>query len=153
MPCDWLCSLTSSITENVEFHENNLSVSEAVVVCWTLRGVLRSWGVRCGEDLTCWFRATREPFYGEERVLQQASAVDARVALLESVFVTVALHMGRQEHVESDVPATGPTRAAPGTRGRFPIAGPVPPACWESLDSVKRRLLGARSSSEELPIS
>ncbi len=69
-------------------------------------------------------------------MLQLASAVDARVALLESVFVTVALHMGQQEHVEGVVPASGPTRTAPGSRGRLPIAGPVPSASWESLDSV-----------------
>ena len=103
------------------------------------------WGVRFGEDLSCWFREHGFPgaqpgnhfsARAQERVLQQASAVDARVALSESVFVTVALHMGRHEHVEGAVPATGPTRAAPCSRGRLPIAGPVPSASWKSLDSV-----------------
>ena len=75
-----------------------------------------------GQDLS-WFR--EHGFHGaqpgnhftaraQERVLQQASAVDARVALLESVFVTVELHVGRQEHVEGDVPATSPTPRSTG---------------------------------------
>ena len=69
----WLCSLTSFITENVEFHENNLSVSEAVVVGWTaLRGVIRSWCVRCGEDL--------EPFLGEGTTARVAAGQRGRCA-------------------------------------------------------------------------
>ena len=104
-----------------QFHENNLSVSEAVAVGWTaFRGVLRSWGVRRGEDMTCWFREHEFPgaqpgnhftARAQECMLQQASAVDARVAVLESVFETVALHMGRQEHSEGNVPPTTNARS------------------------------------------
>ena len=99
----------------------------AQIVGCPLRGRLELWVSRARVSGS----PTREPFLGEK-----SSAVDARVALLESVFVSVALHMGRQEHVEGAVPATGPTRAVPGSRGRFPIAGRVPSASWESLDSV-----------------
>ena len=70
---DWLCTLTSSITANVEFHENNLSVSEAVVVALDC-------APRCAQILGCPLRRrfellvsrarvsgspTREPFLGE----------------------------------------------------------------------------------------
>ena len=75
-------------------------------------------------------------------MLQQASVVDAPVALLESVFVSVALHMGRQEHVNSREMAVGDVPQPPvcgphrGSRGRLPTGGPVPSASWESLDTV-----------------
>ena len=116
-----------------------LAVRRASALALQSMEVQTSLGSRMGEDLTCWFREHGFPgaqpgnhftARAQERVLQHASAVDARVALLESVFVTVAFYMGRQEHVEGDVPATGPTRAVPGRRGRFPIAGPVPSASW-----------------------
>ena len=32
---DWMCSVSSCITDNIQFHENYLAASEAVTVGWT----------------------------------------------------------------------------------------------------------------------
>ena len=68
--------------------------------------VFRSWDVASGEDLTRWLREHGHPgaqpgnhisARAQEHMLQQACGVDARVALLEAVFVVIAVHMGRQD--------------------------------------------------------
>ena len=88
--------------------------------------------------------ATRKPHHRQSTGAHvAASVVDAaRVALLESAFVSVALHMGRQEHVNpremavGDVPQPPVRGAHQGSRGLLPTGGPVPSASWESLGTV-----------------
>ena len=64
---------------------------------------MRGWGISTPEDLTGWLR--RREFQGaslghhisanaQEFLLGQACAVDGRVALLEAVYVQLAIHRG-----------------------------------------------------------
>ena len=62
-------------------------------------------GVTNREDLTTWFREHGYPgaqpgnhitTRAQEHLLQRASDVDARVSLVESVFVIIAVQLGRQ---------------------------------------------------------
>ena len=103
---DWLVRTSERIEDPVHLHENNVTVSQAVMLGWSsLRGVLRGWGVLSREDLTGWMRGHGYPgarpgnhitARAQEHLLHHASRVDARVSLLEGAFVTIVLHMGRQ---------------------------------------------------------
>ena len=114
----WLSRVTSQISDQVHLFENAVSADEAVRIGWTALGaVFRSWHVASREDLTCWLREHRYPgapghisARAPEHVLQQACA-DARVGLLEEVFVVVAIHMGRQDF--HDVPTVDSTTTRP----------------------------------------
>ena len=90
---DWLAQILSSIREPINFHENHLSVSEAVRIGWSaIRGVFRSWGISAREDLTSWlqshgFPATQAGNHisarAQEYLLTEACNFDVRVALFE----------------------------------------------------------------------
>ena len=94
------------ITEPVEFHGGQVTCGEAAHVGWTaLREVFRTWNVHEMGDLTTWLRsngfAAVQPgnhisARAQEHILTQACAFDARVALLESAYVALTLHRGRQ---------------------------------------------------------
>ena len=99
---DWLVRTSERIEDPVHLHENNVTVSQAVMLGWSsLRGVPRGWGVLSREDLTGWMREHGNPGARpgnhitarvQEHLLHHAS----RVSLLEAAFVTIVLHMGRQ---------------------------------------------------------
>ena len=66
-----------------------------------LRQVLREWGIEEPNHLTTWLRGQGFPgtspgnHISQEFIMGEASHVDARVALLEGVYVQLAIHMGR----------------------------------------------------------
>ena len=103
---DWITQMCQRIREPLTFLESNLTATEAVGLGWaSLREVFRRWNIREQEDLTIWFR--REGFPGaqpgnhisaraQEHLLTSACRVDARVALLESVYVGITLHVARE---------------------------------------------------------
>ena len=103
---EWLITSCEEITEPVELHGGQVTCGEAVQVGWTaLREVFRSWNVHATGDLTIWLRsngfAAVQPgnhisARAQEHILTQACACDARVALLESAYVALTLHCGRQ---------------------------------------------------------
>ena len=76
------------------------------MIGWTsLRAAMRSWGITTEQDLSQWLR--RQGFPGpqpgnhisaraQEFVLAEGCRFDARVAMLEVVFVTTTLEFGRQ---------------------------------------------------------
>ena len=73
---------------------------------------MRGWGIQDREDLSTWLRnngfaGTAPGNYiaarAQEFLLSEAVAVDARVALLEAVYVCLNVHMSRQLAVESSV--------------------------------------------------
>ena len=83
----------------MQHHEHNVTASHAVTLWWNVAGrsvsddsrrsdcvVLRAWVSRCSTVNHITARA-------QEQLLQRASQVDARVSLLESVFVNVAIHV------------------------------------------------------------
>ena len=105
---EWIMTAASEITQPVQFHEGQIYPREAAHVGWfALRQVLRSWGIASREHLTAKLgQKVFEPHsqattslpahrrsYSVEHVLR------TRVALLESVFVALVLHVGRQSSV------------------------------------------------------
>ena len=101
---------------------------------------MRGWGIQAREDLSIWLR--NNGFAGtapgnhiaaraQEFLLSEAVAVDARVALLEAVYVCLTVHMSRQLAVESRV--TEVFRRA--VQRRTPPST-FPEGSWEQLDEV-----------------
>ena len=96
----WLME-ASSVISNVAVTGVEMTGSEAVATGWeALRDVLRSRGIRSREDLAEWISAQGFPvprwghhFSGrvQERILNMAIAVDARVSALECLFVKLTL--------------------------------------------------------------
>ena len=103
---DWITQMCQRIREPLTFFESNLTATEAVGLGWaSLREVFRRWNIREQEDFTIWFR--REGFTGaqpgnhisaraQEHLLTSECREDARVALLESVYVEITLHVARE---------------------------------------------------------
>ena len=124
------------IPEPVDFHGGIVSASVAART-----GLQREWGIMSEGDLTLWFRANGFPSAqvgnhistrAQEHILSEASASDARVVLLESVFVVLTLHRGRQ---------IGMTPRLSGPQGSTPMPAvhdPQNPHAdnWSSLDQV-----------------
>ena len=90
---DWLIEVASPIVEPIAFHGGNINPGAAIQTGWlALRAVMRSWGVEAREGLTLWLQShgsqPRHQDIGaraQEAVINEACAVDARVALLEAV--------------------------------------------------------------------
>ena len=109
-------SSASRISRPIEFHEGQVAPQEAARIGWlALREVMRSWGIVSREGLTQWLQ--REGFQAvqpgnhigaraQEVLLGRACSEDARVALLESVYVPLVLHTGRETRVEPALAAT-----------------------------------------------
>ena len=102
---EWMVGASRGLTlPAVEFHEGSMEPEAAVVVGWTaLREVFRGWGIMAAEDLTT--RLCQEGFprcsvgnhisaRAQEHILRQACEVDARVALLEVMYVLITVHLG-----------------------------------------------------------
>ena len=103
---------------------------------------MRGWGISSAEDLTMWLRGHGFPgaarahhitARAQEFLLSEACAVDARVALLEAVYVQIAIHRGRQVAVPVCPPAQVPLRRAREIR-RPPPPQEVPVETWAVLD-------------------
>ena len=132
----------------VEFHEGSVEPDAAVVVGWNaLREVFRGWGIMAAQDLTT--RLCQEGFprcavgnhisaRAQEHILRQACEVDARVALLEVMYVLITVHLGRLLAVPDVASMTVPMLPPP-VRS-VEITG----ATWEFLDQVD---LGRRFSA------
>ena len=108
----------------------------------SLRNVFREWRIASEGDLTLWFRANGFPGAQvgnhisarvQEHIFTEATARDAGVALLESVYVVLTLHRGRQMGVVSrgEVHQSSP-RQGPA------IHDPQNPyvESWSSLDQI-----------------
>ena len=138
---EWFVATAIPMEVPLEFHEGGISPSEAARVWWSsLREVTRGRGIQVGEDLSIWLRnngfagsapgnhiATR----AQEFFLREAVAVDARVSLLEAVYVCLTVRMSRQLAVESRVTEM-PRRAV---QRRTP-SSTFPKGSWEQLDEV-----------------
>ena len=140
---EWLVGSVSSIEALTNFHGGNINPGEAVQEGWLcLRRVMRGWGISTPEDLTGWLR--RHGFPGpspghhisalaQEFLLGQACAEDGRVALLEAVYVQLAIHRGRQMAVPAG-PSQPPLLRRAREARRPPIPQEVPVATWSELD-------------------
>ena len=142
---DWLVEVLGEIPDPVEVHGGFIAPSAAVQVGWaSLRQAMRSWGISRAEDLTIWLRTNGLPATqrgnhlsarAQEHIMTEACRADARVALLETAFVALALFRGRQ----MGLPPMTPERVLvprPSRRSLFVHDGGVPPESWESLDGV-----------------
>ena len=140
---EWLTSIAGRVDEPVPVFGGNTSASEAVRTGWAaLRFAFRCWGVNSDVELSGWlsrngFPATRPGHHisgrAQEFILTSACREDARVALLEVVFVVITLNEGRnQTPAEGDVVPPIP-RASIGGTG---IPTSVPRDSWEQLDNV-----------------
>ena len=126
----------------MEFHGGQIEAVQTVAEGWSsLKAVFRSWGILEVDDLTIWLR--RQGFVGaqpgnliaaraQDFIMHEAARADARVALLEVVFVAVVFHVAN---------CMGPSVARPGltthrTLGARlqPSAAGMPPGTWEQLD-------------------
>ena len=95
---------------------------------------MRSWGVGQEVDLQAWLRGQGVPgpqpgnhisARAQEYILSEVCRSDARVALLEAVFVTTTLELGRR-----NAPAS--SRIPSAATGRLPLR--VEHSSWASLD-------------------
>ena len=140
---DWLTATLTGAPQ-VEFHGGQIEAVQAVAEGWSsLKAVFRSWGILEVDDLTIWLR--RQGFVGaqpgnhiaaraQEFIMHEAARADARVALLEVVFVAVVFHVANR---------VGPSVARPGltthrtlgARSQTSAAG-MPPGTWEQLDHM-----------------
>ena len=122
---EWIMASASRISRPIEFHEGQVAPQEAARIGWlALREVMRSWGIVSREGLTQWlqsegFQAVQPGNHigarAQEVLLGRACSEDARVALLESVYVALVLHTGREIRVE---PALAGNRST--TTGQCP---------------------------------
>ena len=97
---DWL------ITEAHSVREGSQEASAAVRHGWVaLREVMRAWGIEDADGLSRWLGSQGFPMCSpgnhisaraQELILHEATARDARVALLESVYVLITLQHGRE---------------------------------------------------------
>ena len=138
---EWLISVTSVMAEPMHFFGSDMAPSAAVRVGWTaLRAVLRSWCIGSEAELSTWlgnhgFPATRPGNHitarAPEHILTTACGEDARVALLESVFVALTLEDVRCFEQFLDVMRRSAARIR---RSEVPIE--VPSGSWVSMDQV-----------------
>ena len=145
LPFEWLISVTSGVEEPIHFIGGNLTASAAVRAGWTaLRQAMRSWGVESELELSEWFGnqgfpAARPGSHisarGQEHVLTEWCREDARVALLEYVFVAITLENGRQRPRE--FPPSARVQGYPTIRNRrVGVPTDVPQDSWAQLDDV-----------------
>ena len=138
----WLVAATSAVEEPIEFYEGGIIASDVVRTGWNaLRAVLRGWGVTEREGLSTWlwnngFAATVPGNHiaarAQEFIFSEAIAADARVALLEAVYVCYTVHVSRQLAVpptirESPRPRVVQRRTSPSS---------FPDGSWESMDDL-----------------
>ena len=142
---EWLGARALTIQEAVPFHGGQTEPSQALRLGWVaLREVFRNWGVRTREDLTNWLGTHGHPRSSpgsylaartQELILSAACGSDARVALLEAVFVAIVVDMGRAiavpscPHPVSRVPMT--TR-----RGQVRVPTEITADSWGQMDQV-----------------
>ena len=96
---EWLVSRGFSIHAPVHFHGGQSSVSDSIRIGWiALREVMTAWGVTAPEELSTWLRiqgflATRHGQHlsvrAQEFIFHEGCVLDARVALLETAFVSI----------------------------------------------------------------
>ena len=141
---DWLRERAHLIDEAIQFHGGHTEPSVALMTSWeALQEVMRSWGIRAREDLSDWLGqhgfprsspGSHVPARAQERLIHEACCRDARVALLETVCVAIALHFGRTTHNVHDAPESLSTPV----RGRVlnPRPQQVTPESWEQLDQI-----------------
>ena len=95
----------------------------AAAIGWeALRDALHARGIRSHEDFAEWIHAEGFPMprwgahfsaRAQERFLNQAIAVDARVSGLESVFVRLTLAECQRQHPQSSTPTESTTQRRP----------------------------------------
>ena len=139
----WLTQVAPGIPESIDFHDSHVSAAEAVTVGWAaLRAVFRSWEVHESEQLSVWMRRQGFPAVrpgshisarAHEFLLSEACRVDGRVALLEAVYVVIAIHMGRGGVVPPDRAFGIESRR---TVGRPPVPTTSVDSNWLQLDQV-----------------
>ena len=126
---EWLIVVTSGVSEPVTLFGGEIDTP------------LRSWTINSEEELSAWlgrsgFAATRPgnhiPNRAQEHIVTVGCQVDARVALLECVFVALTLDEGRQRP-----PPNNTNRSHQGTRTRDAgVPSEVPSTSWEGMDEV-----------------
>ena len=139
----WLTSTVGRVDEPVPCFRGNISAGGAVRTGWAaLRHATRSWGVNLDAVLSGWlarsgFPATRPGLHisgrGQEFIVTMACREDARVALLEAVFVALTLNEGRRQASDAAEAVPSIPRASIGGTG---IPTSVLRDSWEQLDDV-----------------
>ena len=103
---EWLIGEGSRVPDQVQFYDGHTDVGNAVRQGWNaLREVMRTWGIADRSDLSEWLGRRGFPrttagnhisARAQEVILSEASASDARVALVEAACVTITLCRGRE---------------------------------------------------------
>ena len=119
---DWMIMAAGRIVEPINLYEGRMPARDAARTGWlALRQVLRAWYIEEPDNLTDWLRTQGFPgtnpgnhisARAQEFIFGEAIRADARVALLEGVYVQLAIHMGRelvpQPHPPSPAVVLGP---------------------------------------------
>ena len=102
---EWLCETTASFPP-LQFNGGSLEIQEAARLGWnSLRAAIRTWGIAQPEDLTIWLRNQGFPCpqvgshisaRAQKYILSEGCRHDARVGMLEAVYITTTLELGRR---------------------------------------------------------
>ena len=97
----------AGIAEPVSFHGGECSATEALAVGFNvLRATMRSWGISNPEDLSEWFSRHGFPFVrpgnhlsarAQEHIFAVGCRTDARIAILEALYVLITVNRSRQD--------------------------------------------------------
>ena len=157
---EWLCEITSEVPD-IQFNEGPLSSN--VASAHRVAGVAGSDEIlgRMGRKLICRRGCGGQGFPGpqpgnhisaraQEYILSEGCRSDARVALLEAVFVTTTLEMGRRNAPAS---ARIPSAATERVLRASQVLLRVDHCSWASLDGVDLQDLFSQQNLhvEELP--
>ena len=113
--CEWLVTACGNSPEPIFTEASSVQVWPLAQGCRRCATFSGSGGIMSEGNLALWFRANGFPSAqvgnhisarAEEHILSEASASDARVVLLESGYVVLALHRGR--HMGTTPRLSGP---------------------------------------------
>ena len=134
----WLMGRAQVVQEPVNVHGFEVSPSEVLRLGWaSLRNVLRRWGVTTREGLSDWLGENRFPrtvpgnhisARAQDHIFGEAIRMDARVSLLEAVFVLIAIQLGMEVSVRPH------TETVPTVPAGMPQE--ITRATWELFDDV-----------------
>ena len=126
---EWLIMAAGRIVEPINLYEGRMPARDAARTGWlALRQVLRAWHIEEPNHLTGWLRTQGFPGTNpgnhisarvQKFIIGEAIRADARVALLEGVYVQLAIHMGcelgvPQPHLTPSPPVVVGPRATAG---------------------------------------
>ena len=146
---EWL-AMTAEVVTDVPVAGALVGGRYAVQAAWeSLCRAYRSWGIHSREDLAEWIYSQGFPkprggvhFSGraQERILQEACKIDARIAALETVIVRITVEAVRravcEQPAELRASRTQRRRQRAAAHRQQPVPSSPPSDSWSQMDSV-----------------